>query len=412
VAEERSGSETEYAVKVIVCQQGARRRYAVASMLENAGMLAALYTDSSIHSTLGKVAQTLKPVAGGRLRRLLQRVPEGIPREKVRSCDAIFLSDLWANVRRCREDHIGTRVRRDGALSRHMLEWGVDGAEVVVSQDWESYDFLAHAKGHGKKVVIDVNVSPLTYRILAEESARYPQWGPRFDASMAARAESDFQRVAGLADLLLCPSAWVAEGVRTLMPQSTDRIRICPYGCSIDFGGRTNVPMPGRILFAGGNAVRKGLPDFAQAAQILKERHSQLDFRVAGGPSLEVRALPECSALNFLGKLLHSQMQEEFLAADMFVLPTRSEGLAAVAVEAINAGCPVITTRCAGLDITDGVDGLLVSPGDVDGLVQAIDRLYGDRNLRSRLAEKTQELGPHYSMDAWKERFVNLIRAL
>ena len=68
--------------RVLVCQHGARRRYAVARILEEAGMLTALYTDSSAHSHLGKAAKLVAPIANGRVQRLLHRKIVGIPRKK------------------------------------------------------------------------------------------------------------------------------------------------------------------------------------------------------------------------------------------------------------------------------------------------------------------------------------------
>ena len=74
--------------------------------------------------------------------------------------------------------------------------------------------------------------------------------------------------VAGLADILLCPSEWVATGVRELSPEHADKIRIVPYGCSINYEGRLNQPVRGRVLFAGSDIVRKGIQDLAEAATL------------------------------------------------------------------------------------------------------------------------------------------------
>lgn len=398
--------------KVLVCQHGARHRYAIPRMLEEAGMLAALYTDSSVHSYFGRVARILPPPANGGVHRLLQRMAVGIPRHKIYSSDAPLLSDLWAGIRGRKETAIEKYLRQHRVLSRQMIRWGLQDADAVISQSWEDYDFITYAKQHGKLVIVDVNSHPLIARIMAEELARFPDWGHSMDSSDIERREQVFWRAAELADVLLCPSEWVAEGVASLVPESGSRIRICPYGSSIDFGGRINKPQPGRVFFAGSNPLLKGLPDMAAAAEMLKARYPNLDFRIAGVVDPRIYSRADCRSLHFLGRLSWSQMRDEYLSADMFVLPTLSEGLAGVVLEAIAAGCPVITTRRAGIEITDSVNGILIPPRNPDALAAAIERLCRDRALRNKLAVNTKSLAIMYGEGAWAHRLMEILSCL
>lgn len=398
--------------KVLVCQHGGRHRYAIPRMLEEAGMLAALYTDSCAHSVVGRAARLLAPVANGRVHRLLQRRIDGVPREKVFSSDRPLLSDLAARLLRRDETPLEAYQRQHRVLSGRMIRWGLQDADIVYAQHADDYDFLRYAKDAGKTIVIDVNTNPLTHRIMAGLAGDYPGWGLERYKSSREAAEAAFKRSAALADVLLCPSQWVAEGVKELTPDQADKIRICPYGSSIDYGGRVNHPVPGRILFAGGDAARKGLPILADAAERLKPKHPQLDFRVAGFISADICERPECRHLHFLGKLSWEQMKEEYLAADVFVLPTYSEGLAGVVVEALAAGCPVITTRCAGIEIASMENGVLIEPGDTDALARAIETVYRDRPLRTRLAAAARERVCTFTEAAWRGRFVEIVQNL
>ncbi|HPC93815.1 MAG TPA: glycosyltransferase family 4 protein [Sedimentisphaerales bacterium] len=395
--------------KVLVCQHGARQRYAIPRMLEEAGMLAALYTDSCAHSPLGRAARLLAPIANGRVHRLLQRRIDGIPREKVFSSDRPFLSDLGSSLLRRRETPLEGYQRQHRVLSRRMIRWGLQDADIVYAQNAEDYDFLRYAKDAGKTIVMDVNANPLTHRIMAALARDYPGWGLERYESSREMVEAAFKRSAALADVLLCPSEWVAEGVRELTPRQADKIRICPYGSSIDYGGRINNPVPGRILFAGGDAARKGLPVLAEAAERLKAKYPELDFRVAGLVPGGIVERPECRHFNFLGKLSWERMKGEYLAADVFVLPTYSEGLAGVVVEALAAGCPVITTRCAGIEIASMENGVLIEPGDAHALAEAIETVFRNRPLRNRLADNTRQLATKYSKTAWQRRLVCIV---
>jgi len=248
---------------------------------------------------------------------------------------------------------------------------------------------------------------------MAAAAAKYPPWAFVQYESGIDKVESIFKRSASLADVLLCPSEWVAEGVRQTAPREAHKISICPYGSSIDYCGSQNIPIPGRIFYAGGNnPLMKGLLEFVEVTDVLKPKYPQLDFRVAGVTDPVIQRRLDNGHLNLLGKLSWEQMKGEFLTADMFVLATHSEGLAAVVVEALAAGCPPITTRCAGVDITDAVNGMIVAPGDVEGLAAAIERIYRDRSFRRTLAENSLTLAQGYTIDAWKSRLVSILRKL
>ncbi|MEO8054236.1 MAG: glycosyltransferase family 4 protein [Acidobacteriota bacterium] len=74
--------------------------------------------------------------------------------------------------------------------------------------------------------------------------------------------------------------------------------------------------------------------------------------------------------------------------ADVFVLPSKSEQSGSLALlEALQAGRACIASACDGIpeDVTDGRDALLVPPGDVRALADALGRLLCDADLRARL---------------------------
>ena len=107
-------------------------------------------------------------------------------------------------------------------------------------------------------------------------------------------------------------------------------------------------------------------------------------------PALErqARELGVADRVRFLG---HREDIPQLLAAcDVFALPSLYEGSPLAVLEAMAARRPVIASAIGGSSelIEDGVDGLLVPPGDAAALAAALRRLDGDEELRASLAER------------------------
>ncbi len=99
-------------------------------------------------------------------------------------------------------------------------------------------------------------------------------------------------------------------------------------------------------------------------------------------------------------------------ATDIFVLPSRREGLPRSVMEAMATGLPVVATDVRGSrDLVEhGVTGLLVKLGDVDGLAQAILKLARDPELRQRLGQAGRKAIQDYSLDRVLEEMASIYR--
>ncbi|MHC4956751.1 MAG: glycosyltransferase [Planctomycetota bacterium] len=80
--------------------------------------------------------------------------------------------------------------------------------------------------------------------------------------------------------------------------------------------------------------------------------------------------------VRFLGAVPHAALRAHYAAADLFVLPSRNEGCPNALLEALSCGCPAVATRVGHAPslVTDGVNGVLAEPGDVESLAGAIER--------------------------------------
>lgn len=97
--------------------------------------------------------------------------------------------------------------------------------------------------------------------------------------------------------------------------------------------------------------------------------------------------------VRFTGSIGHDDILPMFRSADVFCLPSFSEGVPVVLMEAMAHSVPVVTTRIMGIPelVEDGLSGLLVAPGRVDVLVEALIRLVRDADLRQQLGARGRD---------------------
>jgi glycosyltransferase involved in cell wall biosynthesis len=89
----------------------------------------------------------------------------------------------------------------------------------------------------------------------------------------------------------------------------------------------------------------------------------------------------------FTGELTPAEVRKRLAAADIFCMPSFSEGLPVSIMEAMAMGVPVVTTWVSGIPelATEGVTALLVPPGNSERLAVALRRMLADAPLRERL---------------------------
>lgn len=116
----------------------------------------------------------------------------------------------------------------------------------------------------------------------------------------------------------------------------------------------------------------------------------------------QTRELGLDGCVSFLGSVPREQVLRLFHAADASVLPSAWENFPHTVVEALAVGCPVIATAVGGVPevVKDGVNGLLVQPGDPAALGAAILRFFEDDALRARLRDAAPRSVEGYSEEA------------
>jgi glycosyltransferase involved in cell wall biosynthesis len=149
------------------------------------------------------------------------------------------------------------------------------------------------------------------------------------------------------------------------------------------------------ILSVGQLVAVKGQQLMIAAVDAVVREGGKIRLRLAGdGPvraelEREVQRRGLSQVVVFEGYLNQDRLRAVYRQADAFMLSSFVEGLPVVLMEAMAMEIPCIATWITGIPelIRDGVDGLLVAPGDVPSLSRAIVRLMSDAALRRRLGQ-------------------------
>jgi glycosyltransferase involved in cell wall biosynthesis len=147
---------------------------------------------------------------------------------------------------------------------------------------------------------------------------------------------------------------------------------------------------PLRILFVGGDFVRKGgdllLDVFRTSLFRTSELHLVTGADIAPGKGVFV----------YKGLKPHSpELLRRFAEADVFVLPTRGDCLAVVLGEAMASSLPIITTRVGAHPeaVVDGESGFVLAKDDGEALRDRLERLAADPALAPRMGQKSRQIG-------------------
>ena len=96
-------------------------------------------------------------------------------------------------------------------------------------------------------------------------------------------------------------------------------------------------------------------------------------------------------------------------AATVWLLPTEAENFSLAVLEALAAGCPILSTLCPGNDevLVAGENALIHPIGDVDALVDGLRRLIADYGLRSRLSGNARKTAEEFTVERMVERYAS-----
>lgn len=174
------------------------------------------------------------------------------------------------------------------------------------------------------------------------------------------------------------------------------------------------------LLYLGDIAPHKGVFDLLTALAIIRSRLPEARLVFCGrGPTGEIwqraRRLQIADRLQCPGYVGGETKQQFLREATLYVHPAYVEALGVSLLEALAAGLPIVATRTGGIPevVEDGVNGLLVAPGDVEALARSVIDLLNRPDLRAEMARRNRyKAVRHFDLPIIAGRLATLYEAV
>ena len=209
---------------------------------------------------------------------------------------------------------------------------------------------------------------------------------------------------------------WVARSRIHTVPNGVPRVQHVAGTLRSELGLH-----PGeRLIVSIGNLYPvKGHAHLVDALECLTTRHPNLHVAIGGRGGLadalmaRARERGVANRLHLLG--LRSDIDAVLASADLFVLPSLSEGLPLALLEAMFAARPIVASNVGevGVALAHGDAGVLVPPGDPRALASALDRMLTDPAGARVMAERAEQRAvAEYGLPRMVERYVDTYQQL
>jgi glycosyltransferase involved in cell wall biosynthesis len=372
------------AMKWICCQLGAREHYAIPRALFRIGMLGYLVTDAWFppSSLVAKIC--------GRKSKLRDRFHSELREARVKAFNSSLIRfealararDLkgWAGII-ARNRWFQRKVVN--ALTSDFRPLTSD-APILLSYSYTALEPFRYAKAQGwKTVLVQIDPGPQEERIVAEEAARVPhlagEWHPA-----PAEYWACWREECELADRIVVNSDWSREGlVRGGVP--SEKITVIPLAYEAPeirsqksevrearlYPDRFTHERPLRVLFLGLVNLRKGVARLLEAARILRDE--PVEFWMVG--PIEITngsTVAAAGRVKWFGPATRKQAAEFYRDADVFILPTLSDGFAITQLEAQAHGLPIIASKFCGKVVENGLNGIILEEPSTGCIAHAV----------------------------------------
>ena len=220
------------------------------------------------------------------------------------------------------------------------------------------------------------------------------------------------------ADILAeLPGTPLAGLTAVVLPNGVDLRRFTPASAAEraalrkELGWAEGFALLSTSRLANDKGVADMLADFLRVwAESARGRPARLYIAGTGPDEAALKDLAQRlgAQVEFLGP--RQDLERLYRAADVFLLPSRTEGMSNSLLEAMASGLPVLATKVSGTDglVRDNEQGLLYYPGDEAGLRAALGRLFTEPALAERLGQSARMRAGQFSLNKTVDKWLEL----
>jgi len=265
-------------------------------------------------------------------------------------------------------------------------------------------DAIPQAKKLGAFTVVDqIDPGKEEWEMVQEEKKKFP-WGNQQVAVPKEYWERQWAEW-DLADMILVNSNW---SKKALLNRKVDekKIAVVPIAYENPVVRKKIINERGRlqVLWFGTVNLRKGIQYLLPAAKQL----SNVDFHIVGALEISREAVNNAPPnVRFYGQIPTVHADEFYGMADVFILPTLSDGFAISQLEAMSWGLPVITTPNCGEVVKNGENGFVIPIRDSESIAKTLLTIDKDRILLGSLSGKAISTSKGYTVGSIVNRFLS-----
>src|SRR5437867_11139750 len=409
-------------MKWLCCQIGAREHYAIPRALFRMGMLDYFATDAWFPPS------SLAAKICGRVSKLAERFHDELSDARVKDFgSSLIMFEAFARARRL--SGWARIVARDRWFQRKVVSFlrsqlsTIDCQPILLSYSYTALEPFRYAKTHGwKTLLVQIDPGPEEEAIVAQEAARVRElaagWRPAPSEYWALWREE-----CKLADRIVVNSEWSREAlVRRGVPREKTSVISLAYEVirlpdhettrpqEQEYPDRFTFERPLRVLFLGLINLRKGVARLLEAARILRDE--PVEFWMVGPVEIaHASAIGNTGRVKWFGPVTRKQATEFYRDADVFILPTLSDGFAITQLEAQAYGLPVIASEFCGKVVDNGRNGIVLEERPAACMARAVRDGLADADRLRKLAAASR-LRAEFTIEALAEQLQKVGAAL
>lgn len=379
-------------MKWLCCQLGAREHYAIPRALFRQDSLERLLTDA------WAPPRSILRIVGERKSEIRDRWHEELEGASVTSFNwSLIAFEILARARRLRGWPL--ILARNRWFQRKVVSFlrshlsTNDSQPTLLSYSYTALEPFRYAKARGWKTVLaQIDPGPEEEKIVAGETARVPdlagEWHPA-----PAEYWACWREECKLADRIVVNSEWsrsclVKAGVNDsklfVIPLAYE-LPITDTPITREYPPQFTPDCPMRVLFLGLINLRKGVARLLEAARILRDE--PVEFWLVGPVEIaNASTVAEAGRVKWFGPATRKQAAEFYRHADVFLLPTLSDGFAITQLEAQAHGLPIIVSKTCGKVVENGLNGIILEEPSATCIASAVRDCIANPDRLERLA--------------------------